>query len=161
MFTNKKELIKQVNWALRLREPLCCGEVNDVRSKWTSEGYEVRFDGGSAMIAHFAGRIVAIAWQQMGDVERHLFAKDCDELLHRDVKELGHFDIGYLGSLFHLLKDCGSDKRELYTIAQALQKPYHDLLYIVHNIIIRFNQRKGCRVDIPFVQLTTLNAILS
>ena len=51
MFTNKKELVKQVNWALRLREPLCCGEVNDVRSKWTSEGYEVRFDGGSAMIA--------------------------------------------------------------------------------------------------------------
>ena len=60
MYTNKKELIKQVNWALRLREPLCCGEVNDVRSKWTSEGYEVRFDGGSAMIAHFAGRVVAI-----------------------------------------------------------------------------------------------------
>lgn len=113
MFTNKKDLIKQVNWALRLREPLCCGEVNDVRSKWTSEGYEVRFDGGSAMIAHFSGRIVAIAWQQMGDVERHLFAKDCDELLHRDVKELGHFDIGYLGSLFHLLKDCDGDKRIL------------------------------------------------
>ena len=113
MFTNKKDLIKQVNWALRLREPLCCGEVKDVRSKWTSEGYEVRFDGGSAMIAHFAGRIVAIAWQQMGDVERHLFAKDCDELLHRDAKELGHFDIGYLGSLFHLLKDCDGDKRIL------------------------------------------------
>ena len=94
MFTNKKELIKQVNWALRLREPLCCGEVKDVRSKWTSEGYEVRFDGGSAMIAHFSGRIVAIAWQQMGDVERHLFAKDCDELLHRYVRELGHFDHG-------------------------------------------------------------------
>ena len=33
----------------------------------------------------------------------------------------------------------GSDKRELYTIAQALQKPYHDLLFTVHHIIIRFN----------------------
>ena len=32
----------------------------------------------------------------------------------------------------------GSDKRELYTIAQALQKPYHDLLFTVHRIIIRF-----------------------
>ena len=33
----------------------------------------------------------------------------------------------------------GSDKRELYTIAQARQKPYHDLLFTVHRIIIRFN----------------------
>ena len=52
----------------------------------------------------------------------------------------------------------GSDKRELYTIAQALQKPYHDLLlYVVRNIIIRFNHWDGCTVNVPFVQLTTLN----
>ena len=51
----------------------------------------------------------------------------------------------------------GSDKRELYTIAQDLQKPYHDLLYEVHNIIIRFNHWDGCTVNVPFVQLTTLN----
>ena len=51
----------------------------------------------------------------------------------------------------------GSDKRELYTIAQALQKPYHDLLCVVHRIIIRFNRWDGCTIDVPFVQLTTLN----
>lgn len=51
----------------------------------------------------------------------------------------------------------GSDKRELYTIAQALQKPYHDLLFIVHQIIIRFNKWEGVHVDCPFVQLTTLD----
>lgn len=51
----------------------------------------------------------------------------------------------------------GSDKRELYTIAQALQKPYHDLLFTVHNIIIRYNGWKNCSVDVPFIQLTTLN----
>lgn len=51
----------------------------------------------------------------------------------------------------------GSDKRELYTIAQALQKPYHDLLFTVHNIIIRFNGWKGVHVDCPFLQLTTLD----
>ena len=33
----------------------------------------------------------------------------------------------------------GSDKRELYTIAHSLQKPYHDLLFTVHRMIIRFN----------------------
>lgn len=51
----------------------------------------------------------------------------------------------------------GSDKRELYTIAQALQKPYHDLLFIVHDIIIRYNGWKEVHPDCPFIQLTTLD----
>ena len=51
----------------------------------------------------------------------------------------------------------GSDKRELYTIAQASQKPYHDLLFTVHRIIIRFNGWKGVVPDCPFLQLTTLD----
>ena len=51
----------------------------------------------------------------------------------------------------------GSDKRELYTIAQALQKPYHDLLFLPHRIIIRFNKWKGAFPDCPFVMLTTLD----
>lgn len=51
----------------------------------------------------------------------------------------------------------GSDKRELYTIAQALQKPYHDLLFTVHKIIVKFNGWDGVTVDVPFIQLTTLD----
>ena len=51
----------------------------------------------------------------------------------------------------------GSDKRELYTIAQALQKPYHDLLFTVHRIIIKFNKWDGVTPDCPFIQLTTLD----
>ena len=51
----------------------------------------------------------------------------------------------------------GSDKRELYTIAQALQKPYHDLLFNVHRLIIRFNRWQKVRPDCPFIQLTTLD----
>lgn len=51
----------------------------------------------------------------------------------------------------------GSDKRELYTIAQSLQKPYHDLLFGVHRLIIRFNGWTGVRPVCPFIQLTTLD----
>lgn len=51
----------------------------------------------------------------------------------------------------------GSDKRELYTIAQALQKPYRDLLFTVHRLIIRFNGWRGAKPDCPFIQLTTLD----
>ena len=51
----------------------------------------------------------------------------------------------------------GSDKRELYTIAQALQKPYHDLLFTVHRIIMKFNNWKNSYPECPFIQLTTLD----
>lgn len=51
----------------------------------------------------------------------------------------------------------GSDKRELYTIAQALQKPYHDLLFTVHKIIIKFNNWTNVHPECPFIQLTTLD----
>ena len=51
----------------------------------------------------------------------------------------------------------GSDKRELYNIAQGLQKPYHDLLFLPHRIIMRFNKWKGVFPECPFVVLTTLD----
>lgn len=51
----------------------------------------------------------------------------------------------------------GSDKRELYTIAQALQKPYHDLLFQPFQLLIAVNDWKGCVVDVPFIQLSTLD----
>ena len=51
----------------------------------------------------------------------------------------------------------GSDKRELYNIAQGLQKPYHDLLFLPHKMIIRYNGWKGVYPDCPFVVLTTLD----
>lgn len=51
----------------------------------------------------------------------------------------------------------GSDKRELYTIAQALQKPYHDLLFSVHQLICRINGWENVTVEVPFIQLTTLD----
>ena len=51
----------------------------------------------------------------------------------------------------------GSDKRELYTIAQALQKPYHDLVALVHNLIIVVNDWTDVVSKFPFIQLTTLD----
>ena len=39
----------------------------------------------------------------------------------------------------------------------ALQKPYNDLLFTVHRIIIRFNGRQCCKVEVPVAQLTALD----
>lgn len=55
------------------------------------------------------------------------------------------------------MNNSGSDKRELFTIAHALQKPYRDVLFGVHNLIIKVNGWKGVHPDCPFIQLTTLD----
>ena len=44
-----------------------------------------------------------------------------------------------------------------YAIAYTLQKPYHDLLFTVHRIIMKFNQWKDAYPECPFIQLTTLD----
>lgn len=51
----------------------------------------------------------------------------------------------------------GSDKRELHTIAQAAQKPYRDMLFKPHRLIIAFNGWEGAKPVCPFIQLTTLD----
>lgn len=51
----------------------------------------------------------------------------------------------------------GSDKRELYTISQSLQKPYHDLLFKPHRLIIRFNGWDSVKPVCRMIQLTTLD----
>ncbi len=51
----------------------------------------------------------------------------------------------------------GSDKRELYMIAQLLNRPTHDLLLRVHRIICHFNGWKGVKPECKIMQLTTLD----
>ena len=51
----------------------------------------------------------------------------------------------------------GSDKRELYTIAQAMQKAYRECLLRIHRMIIRFNRWPDVEPVCPIVQLTTLD----
>ncbi|MBP3739272.1 MAG: hypothetical protein J6I72_09535 [Muribaculaceae bacterium] len=45
MMTNKTDLVKQVNWALRAHEPIGFRAVSDVSAKWKPAGYEEHFDG--------------------------------------------------------------------------------------------------------------------
>ncbi len=51
----------------------------------------------------------------------------------------------------------GSDKRELYTIAQARQKPYHAILFKPHELICAFNHWETTTIQCPFLMLTTLD----
>lgn len=52
----------------------------------------------------------------------------------------------------------GSDKRELFTLKQSLEKAFHDIMQKVHNVIIYFNGWEDkIEVDVPMITLTTLD----
>lgn len=51
----------------------------------------------------------------------------------------------------------GSDKRELFTMKQFLETPYHDLLLRPLRIAFKFNGWETVKPSIPIVQLTTLD----
>ena len=52
----------------------------------------------------------------------------------------------------------GSDKRELFTLKQALEKAYRDVLMKVHNVVIHYNGwTDKVKPQVPLVLLTTLD----
>ncbi len=52
----------------------------------------------------------------------------------------------------------GSDKRELFTLKQALEKAARDVLQTVHDVIIYFNGWEDkVRAEVPIILLTTLD----
>jgi hypothetical protein len=51
----------------------------------------------------------------------------------------------------------GSVQRELFTIKQALEKPYHDILLEPYFIIKEYNGWDDFAIDVPVITLTTLD----
>lgn len=52
----------------------------------------------------------------------------------------------------------GSDKRELFTLKQSIEKAFHDLMEAVHWVIIYFNHWEDkVYPDVPLIMLTTLD----
>ncbi len=56
------------------------------------------------------------------------------------------------------MNNSGSDKRELFTLKQSLEKPMHDIMAKPYHLILHYNRwHKKCTVDVPMIQLTTLD----
>ena len=51
----------------------------------------------------------------------------------------------------------GSDKRELFTMKQALETAFHDLLLRPIELVCTFNGWEGITPAVPMIQLTTLD----
>lgn len=56
------------------------------------------------------------------------------------------------------MNNSGSDKRELFTLKQAVEVGVHDLMKLPHNVVLRFNGwHNKVKVVIPMITLTTLD----
>ncbi len=56
------------------------------------------------------------------------------------------------------MNNSGSDKRELFTMKQALETMPHDMMMTVHNTVIYFNEWEDkVYPDVPMIMLTTLD----
>lgn len=55
------------------------------------------------------------------------------------------------------MNNSGSDKRELFTLKQAMEKPWHDIMAKPYHVVAHFNGWKDITVDVPMIMLTTLD----
>lgn len=56
------------------------------------------------------------------------------------------------------MNNSGSDKRELFTMKQALETMPHDMMMVVHNTVIYYNGwQEKVYPDVPIIMLTTLD----
>ena len=56
------------------------------------------------------------------------------------------------------MNNSGSDKRELFTLKQAIQKAFHDIMEVPFHVIMHYNSWEDrFAIDVPMIQLTTLD----
>ncbi|MCR4602443.1 MAG: hypothetical protein K5683_02770 [Prevotella sp.] len=56
------------------------------------------------------------------------------------------------------MNNSGSDKRELFTLKQALEKAFHDIMEVPFHVVMHFNRWSDkFAIDVPMIQLTTLD----
>ena len=56
------------------------------------------------------------------------------------------------------MNNSGSDKRELFTLKQAIEKPCHDVMCKPYHVILHYNGwHDRATVDVPMIVLTTLD----
>lgn len=56
------------------------------------------------------------------------------------------------------MNNSGSDKRELFTLKQAIEKPCHDVMCKPYHVILHYNKwNDKVTVDVPMIMLTTLD----
>ena len=56
------------------------------------------------------------------------------------------------------MNNSGSDKRELFTLKQAIEKAFHDIMEVPFHVIMYYNNwADKFAIDVPMIQLTTID----
>ena len=56
------------------------------------------------------------------------------------------------------MNNSGSDKRELFTLKQSIEKAFHDIMEVPFHVIMHYNGwDEKFAIDVPMIQLTTLD----
>ena len=56
------------------------------------------------------------------------------------------------------MNNSGSDKRELFNLKQALEKPWHDVMSVPYHVMMHFNGWDGkFDIDVPMIEMTTMD----
>lgn len=56
------------------------------------------------------------------------------------------------------MNNSGSDKRELFTLKQAIEKAFHDIMEVPFHVIMYYNKwADKFAIDVPMIQLTTID----
>lgn len=56
------------------------------------------------------------------------------------------------------MNNSGSDKRELFTLKQAIEKAFHDVMEVPFHVIMHYNGwDERFAIDVPMIQLTTID----
>ena len=56
------------------------------------------------------------------------------------------------------MNNSGSDKRELFNLKQAIEKPWHDVMSVPYHVTMHFNGWDSqFDITIPMIEMTTLD----
>ena len=56
------------------------------------------------------------------------------------------------------MNNSGSDKRELFNLKQALEKPWHDVMSVPYHVLMHFNGwDEKYDIDVPMIEMTTMD----
>lgn len=56
------------------------------------------------------------------------------------------------------MNNSGSDKRELFNLKQAIEKPWHDVMSVPYHVMMHYNGwSERYTIDVPMIEMTTLD----
>ena len=56
------------------------------------------------------------------------------------------------------MNNSGSDKRELFNLKQAIERPWHDVMEVPYHVLMHFNGwDERFTIDVPMIEMTTLD----